>query len=231
MERDFLEEQLAAGRSLEQIGAMVGKNSSTVGYWVKRHGLSAAYRDKHAPKGGISRDVLADLVGRDLTTRAIAAELGVTQATVRHWLKRYSLKTARARRPSSSHVERVTRRCRKHGDVTFILEGRGYYRCTRCRAERVAARRRLVKEILVREAGGRCVLCGYDRHAGALQFHHVDRATKSFGIARGGYTTGIARARMEAEKCVLVCANCHAEIEGGAANLQKHFEATDVAHR
>jgi hypothetical protein len=39
-----------------------------------------------------------------------------------------------------------------------------------------------VKEILVAEAGGSCLICGYDRYAGALQFHHLDPATKSFGL-------------------------------------------------
>ena len=39
MEREFLERQLAEGRSLEYIGALVGKDPSTVGYWLKKHGL------------------------------------------------------------------------------------------------------------------------------------------------------------------------------------------------
>jgi hypothetical protein len=101
-----------------------------------------------------------------------------------------------------------------------VLEGRGYYRCTRCRMERVSRRRRQIKEVLVAEAGGRCVLCGYDRCIGALHFHHVDPAAKSFAIARRGHTRSLARAREEARKCVLVCANCHAEIEAGAATLR-----------
>jgi hypothetical protein len=85
--------------------------------------------------------------------------------------------------------------------------------------ERVARRRRQIKELLVQEAGGRCVLCGYDRCVAALHFHHVDPSEKSFAIARRGHTRSLERAREEARKCVLVCANCHAEIEGGAANL------------
>jgi hypothetical protein len=38
----------------------------------------------------------------------------------------------------------------------FWLEGRGYYRCKRCRMERVSRRRIAIKAILVTEAGGRC---------------------------------------------------------------------------
>jgi hypothetical protein len=45
-----------------------------------------------------------------------------------------------------------------------------------------------------------------------LHFHHVDPGTKSFAIS---VNTGksIAAYREEAKKCVLVCANCHGEIE------------------
>ena len=44
MDRDWLEAQLAAGRSIESIAREVGKHPSTVGYWVKKHGLALAAR-------------------------------------------------------------------------------------------------------------------------------------------------------------------------------------------
>ncbi len=65
------------------------------------------------------------------------------------------------------------------------------------------------------EAGGGCAACGYDRHLGALEFHHVDPATKRFGLGNEGVTRSIAAMRSEAAKCVLLCANCHAEVEAG----------------
>jgi hypothetical protein len=81
------------------------------------------------------------------------------------------------------------------------------------------ARRRTIKEILVREAGGRCQICGYDRYSAALQFHHVDPGAKSFGLALRGVTRSLDRCREEARKCVLLCANCHAEVEAAVARL------------
>jgi hypothetical protein len=68
--------------------------------------------------------------------------------------------------------------------------------------------------MLVHEAGGRCAICGYDRCHLNLHFHHVDPTTKSFEMHMG---TGksLAAYREEAMKCVLVCANCHGEIEAG----------------
>ena len=76
-----------------------------------------------------------------------------------------------------------------------------------------------MKELLVREAGGACALCGYDRYQGALQFHHLDRGEKAFAVGNDGNTRSLARARSEAQKCLLVCANCHAEVEAGVANI------------
>src|SRR5437588_416708 len=74
MEREFLEAQLAAGRSLEQIGRLVGKHPSTVGYWLKKHGLVAAHHAEYAPRGGITRERLAELAELGLKTRALAPE-------------------------------------------------------------------------------------------------------------------------------------------------------------
>jgi hypothetical protein len=170
-----------------------------------------------APRGGLDRATLQILVERGLSTREIAAEVDRSQATVRHWLRRYGLRTKRRGRSSRQNLrgKYAQGRCTKHGSVRFVREGRGYYRCTRCRADRVAERRRRIKEILVAEAGGRCRLCGYDRYLGALEFHHVDPAQKRFSLSLHGLTRGLEPARAEARKCVLLCSNCHAEVEGG----------------
>ena len=216
MDRAGLERHLDEGLSLEDIARRLGCHPSTVGYWLRKHGLQANGRERHAPRGGIEREVLEALVQEGLTLRAIAAELGVSQSTVRHWLVRHGLRTARRRVPLRERPPEITRTCRTHGPTRFARVGSaGHYRCKRCRAEAVARRRRRVKEILVAEAGGSCRLCGYDRSLAALQFHHVDPATKAFGIAKGGFSRSLDKARAEAQKCVLLCSNCHAEVEAG----------------
>jgi len=101
----------------------------------------------------------------------------------------------------------------------FVLEGRGRYRCRRCRSEAVARRRRKVKGILVAEAGGECILCGYARDVGALHFHHVEPINKRVEINAKGVALALDKLRAEAAKCVLLCANCHAEVEDGVASL------------
>lgn len=54
-----------------------------------------------------------------------------------------------------------------------------------------------------------CVDCGYNARPEALQFDHVDPATKLFGIARG-MTYSIEMIMAEIAKCEVRCANCHA---------------------
>ena len=111
----------------------------------------------------------------------------------------------------------VLRECSSHGYTAWVRSGTGgRYRCKLCRSEAVTARRRRVKRILDRGGRGCCVLCGYDRFPGALQFHHLDPAEKSFALSVQGVGRSLEKARAEAAKCVLMCANCHAEVEGGA---------------
>ena len=85
--------------------------------------------------------------------------------------------------------------------------------------QRVSERRRKNKWVLAEEAGGRCTRCGYDTFIGALQFHHLDRAEKSFGLAQNGSTMGLDALREETKKCILLCANCHSEVEHGGGDL------------
>ncbi len=105
------------------------------------------------------------------------------------------------------------------------MDTAGRYRCVRCSSEAVARRRRRVKEILVRDTGGKCGLCGYGRYQGALHFHHVERSEKSFAVSHDGNTRSLAKIRAEIRKCVLLCGNCHAEVEAGVTALP--FAAAD----
>lgn len=142
--------------------------------------------------------------------------------SVRHWLRRYELDTAGTiRRRAASGLTTGTELmvCRYYGLTEFRLTSQGGFRCLRCRAEAVTRRRRKVKAILVAEAGRACAICGYDRCPGALHFHHVDPAVKRFELSAEGFARSIERARAEASKCVLLCSNCHAEVESGTVSL------------
>jgi transposase len=221
MDKEWLARKLDAGESLEAIAREVGKHASTVAYWTQKHGLVSAHAGRHAARGGIPRDVLSELVMEGLSVRGIATRLSLSTATVRHWLAKHDLETRRAsmlratREGRARGDDAAMRVCRRHGATAFVLRGDGYYRCARCITQAVSERRRRIKRILVAEAGGQCAICGFARSHAALHFHHIDPATKAFDIRAGG-TRALGRIRAEAAKCVLLCANCHAEVESGS---------------
>jgi len=235
MDRELIEGLLGEGLSVEAIGRRVGKHRETVAYWMAKFGLEAPNREKHAGTGGIERERLEALVERGCTIAEIAAEVGLSKTTVRHWLTRYGLRTrkARGRRAEEARAAKAgglsvtMRACPHHGETPFLLEGRGYYRCAKCRSEAVSRRRRKVKEILVAEAGGCCAICGYDSCLGALEFHHLDPGEKRLEINAKGVALAIAKLRAEAKKCLLLCANCHAEVERGVRVLPATVRETE----
>ena len=71
-----------------------------------------------------------------------------------------------------------------------------------------------IKKQAVEYKGGKCVKCGYNKCLSALEFHHInplekDKLLNSRGINR---RKSFKLLKVELDKCVLVCANCHREI-------------------
>jgi len=57
-----------------------------------------------------------------------------------------------------------------------------------------------------------CKICGYNRCVNALCFHH-NRGDKEFSIADGiGQCKSLEKLKLEMDKCVVLCRNCHAEL-------------------
>ena len=69
----------------------------------------------------------------------------------------------------------------------------------------------------VERGGGQCQICGYSRCKQALEFHHLKPDEKLFCIG----TTGRSweQVATEVDKCILLCSNCHREVEYGLVNL------------
>jgi hypothetical protein len=195
MEREWLEQELAAGRSIE----------------------------------AIAREAL---LARGLPVRAMAAELGVSYTTVRHWLRKYELVTPRAAKLASTKpardagLDEAIVDCPVHGPTRHVRRSGGGLRCQACRNAALSERRRRIKSLLVQEFGGACAICGYDRTPVAMHFHHVDPSAKSFAVSLHTSALSLEKLRAEARKCVLLCARCHAEVESGATRLPLPDERT-----
>jgi len=63
------------------------------------------------------------------------------------------------------------------------------------------------------------MICGYKKSHRALSFHHRDPALKDFGLSSKGLTRSWEKIVKELDKCVLLCANCHAEVHDGITQL------------
>lgn len=112
-----------------------------------------------------------------------------------------------------------TKYCKRH-EVSphFLRKDTHGWRCKKCAGESVARRRAELRKKAVEYMGGRCSQCEYDKCKSALEFHHLDPSTKSFGISSGSCRSW-SRMLKEMKKCILVCANCHREIEYGIRKI------------
>jgi 5-methylcytosine-specific restriction endonuclease McrA len=69
-----------------------------------------------------------------------------------------------------------------------------------------------LKLTAIKWMGGECVVCGYSSCARALHFHHINPHEKKNDISSLSCWYDIEN---ELKKCVLLCANCHAEVHDG----------------
>lgn len=78
-----------------------------------------------------------------------------------------------------------------------------------------------IRELKLRQG---CALCGYNKSSFALQFAHINPETKyrnrngkvvePSDMIKGKYRSRYSAATVyaEIEKCIILCANCHAEL-------------------
>jgi 5-methylcytosine-specific restriction endonuclease McrA len=98
----------------------------------------------------------------------------------------------------------------------FLFDTRIFcYNCSPRGATVAKAKRtqkRVIKHLLVKYKGGKCVECGYKKCEGALQFHHIDGQDKDFVLSTiNPNSIPMSDMYKEVDKCILLCANCHAK--------------------
>lgn len=96
----------------------------------------------------------------------------------------------------------LTKTCVECGKDT---NGKGGY--MRCQNHYSLYKRKLIKQQLIEKLGGKCVKCNGVYPQAAFDFHHV--SNKLFSISNEILNKSIAKIFKEAEKCILLCANCH----------------------
>jgi hypothetical protein len=76
---------------------------------------------------------------------------------------------------------------------------------------------------LIQYKGGQCQICGYNRHQAGLDFHHIDPNSKLFNMGTGMSRQWHVLTR-EADKCILLCSNCHRELHANQCIVFKDKE-------
>ncbi|MFZ5392085.1 MAG: hypothetical protein ACOZAR_02715 [Patescibacteria group bacterium] len=79
----------------------------------------------------------------------------------------------------------------------------------------VSRRRKKLREMAIEYMGGQCQVCSYSKCLHALEFHHIDSNDKEFGLSSRGLTRSWLKIKIELDKCLLLCANCHRELHAG----------------
>ena len=80
--------------------------------------------------------------------------------------------------------------------------------CKECTKNITRIRYQKIKEKIVQDMGGGCTKCGYNRHLGSLEFHHLDPNEKEHNDI---LKKSKAIRTEELKKCILLCSNCHKE--------------------
>lgn len=82
-------------------------------------------------------------------------------------------------------------------------------------AKRVKNKHMEIKQQLVDYKGGKCSFCGYNKCLASLTFHHC-KGKKKFNLSADSFCKyTLDELKKEADKCILVCFNCHMEIHFG----------------
>lgn len=168
------------------------------------------------PKGALQK-----LCKQGKSHREIAAVLGVSATTVGWWLHAYKLRSVNGTNTRSTKKPKC-KVCGTTNPKKFYYGRKS--KCKRCwsKSHTLAfsqprrERRAMLKYAAVQAKGGCCQICGYRGNLAALQFHHPNKDEKHEGwhLLFRSASASSKHARVlakELQKCILLCANCHAE--------------------
>ena len=236
MKGDKIIELRKMGLTINQITDKLGCAKSTVSYHINKSGMGGV-RNKfisEIPDGvikniielrnekktydeilkivDISKDKLKKIcriMNANKSSSLFIAKKVNTDEIIEYYMQVKSL------RKTSIHfnLSRETIRKRIPND---IVKSMSQNRITITKSESVISWRKRTKIKLIEYKGGKCEICGYNKCYGALHFHHLNSDKKDFDIS--GKSLSFERLKAEADKCILVCSNCHSELHNSIYN-------------
>lgn len=174
---------------------------------------------------------LENYIGQGFSSRRISATTNKSQTTVMHWLKKFGLKTTlKSFKELPACVKIINgdrvKTCPKCKQTKNVILGfyiskknRIHGWCKDCN-NRITCQKIIDrKKQCIEYKGGKCYVCGYNRYAGSMDFHHVDPSKKEFNISNLK-TYALVNIKKELDKCILLCRNCHGEVHAGLIDLK-----------
>lgn len=165
-----------------------------------------------------TKEELNLLIDDGLTQRQIAKSLGKSQTAVRHWLKKYGIRTklgARGRHPKA-YVKQRRCACGEASPDKFY--GNKATICGKCHNKAVHKNGREKRQRAVDYLGGKCAICGWQEWTSGFDIHHVNPEEKDSAFHTMRYWSW-ERLEHELKKCILLCKCCHAGIHSGDLEL------------
>lgn len=223
--KSYIEQRLTTS----QIAEILHTSNTSVKRLLKKHNLKTVHTKQPL---SITKDELQKLIEMKMSSYDIANHLGISQTTIRYWLDKFQLKTNSTwsikRKKIKQEIESGNYTCKLCG-VSKAITNENFYKrtngifhrwCKDCNNRITYKKQVQRKKEAVDYKGGKCIVCGYNKYIGALDFHHLDPSKKEFNIGRlRAYT--FTKIKSELDKCVCVCRNCHAEIHHGLIDLDK----------
>lgn len=156
---------------------------------------------------GLSLNKISKITGKSLTS-------------IRYWKDKYSLKSKFNTFIENGKIEygdyRTCPGCKieikTSNFYTRRKKNNSSTYCIECTNKKTIERLRILKSKMVEYKGGSCSRCGYNKYQGALEFHHLDPSQKDFNPSKLKKNKFDDKIKLELDKCILVCANCHREI-------------------
>lgn len=165
---------------------------------------------------------LEALISKSMSINEIAKEENTSNSNVRYWLKKFNLKTnqqiSRFKEIPNSKVCAKCKTLKPNDD--FYKKTQGHQTnayCKECTKAAVNDLKRKFKKSCIEYKGGCCSICNYSKCDTALEFHHLDPKEKDFTIADTVTYKFTDSIKLELDKCILVCANCHRELHYGGS--------------
>lgn len=163
----------------------------------------------------MTRLFLQGCIREDLTQAQIARRGECSITNVRHFLRKFNLRTrGRLCTTSKKGTTFVCTTCGKEA----VNTGHGSKRCNTCLS---TAKRKNKKDDAIRLMGGCCSICGYHRCSRSLVFHHRDPSEKKFEINGHELCRSWDEIKIELKKTILLCANCHGEVHDKIVDLPR----------